>query len=153
MIDNRFRAARVGDLANNIAEMQMNIKGLANDMSTTNNRAYEMLEALAKRAGYPTVKEYVDQAIGRLSEEDRKKYALIRGEVVDRNDRVTKAQDISGIIVAIAMSAGLGESISSTTLHNNQLSVIVNKSSRTSSRSHLWPLQIHRVGNELCNHW
>ncbi|KAF8249514.1 hypothetical protein K440DRAFT_640889 [Wilcoxina mikolae CBS 423.85] len=76
-----------------------------------NDRTYEVLEKLSKRAGYPTVDEYIDKALSHLSKEDLEKYQQMQKNITSEYKITGLTIQITGAVAGISFGARVAGNI------------------------------------------
>lgn len=104
--DNGNRAARVKDLANNIAYFQASIKESHERMKASDARTLARLDKYAHEKGYPSIDEYNKAAEKLLTKEQRDKYTSIQKKLINGGVPTDTVERINRSVLIITGSVG-----------------------------------------------
>jgi hypothetical protein len=101
--DNVPRANRVRQLAQDIAQIQSQLKADVEDARASDKAAIEMLNTIARNAGYNTLDEYIDTAAKQLSPEDRAAFDKMKTDLEKLDEDMNIAHKVFRGLIAVGL--------------------------------------------------
>ncbi|KIM35077.1 hypothetical protein M413DRAFT_432905 [Hebeloma cylindrosporum] len=101
--DNVPRANRVRQLAQDIAQIQSQIKADVEDARANDAAAIDILNTIATNAGYKTLDEYVKDAADQLSEEDRAAFDKMKTDLEDLDEDMNISHKVFRGLIAVGL--------------------------------------------------
>ncbi|PFH46940.1 hypothetical protein AMATHDRAFT_43254 [Amanita thiersii Skay4041] len=105
--DNKHRADRVNQLANEITYIQEQVKQAIQDEAAHDKKSLAMLESTAKKQGFKTFDEYIADVEKQLSPDDRKRYQDMKTDFLSKDKRIDIALKTGIGFLGIGIKTGL----------------------------------------------
>jgi hypothetical protein len=101
--DNKNRANRVLQLADNIGAIQQALIEISDDIRFNDERTLRALNTIARDAGYDSLKDYTEVAFAKLPEEQKAAYLEATAQLQGVDDSVDMALKVGAGFLAVGI--------------------------------------------------
>jgi hypothetical protein len=101
--DNVPRANRVRQLAQDISQIQSQLKADVEDARASDKAAIEMLNTISRNAGYKTLDEYIDAAAKQLSDEDKAAFDKMKTDLEHLDEDMNISHKVFRGLIAVGL--------------------------------------------------